>query len=255
MTTQNRPQNHGFSLVELSIVLVILGLLTGGILTGQSLIKASELRAVTSELQRFQSAAQTFRDKYFAVPGDFASVAAGFSAAPWPTAGGGNNDGQIVSTATANTNEPSLFWVQLSAAGMVEGTFTNVANTTFTAGTNNPRSKLSQAGWNIMWLGTRALADATYYEGDYGNAFFFGGGTALGTPTAILKPEDAWNIDTKMDDGRPAVGGVKSLESQGNATAGSGCGNLATAATTLAASLYDLTATGTTCSLVIKSGF
>src|SRR6478736_3210874 len=61
----------GFSLVELSIVLVILGLLTGGILAGQSLIRAAELRAVGTEYGRYATATQTFRDKYLALPGDF----------------------------------------------------------------------------------------------------------------------------------------------------------------------------------------
>lgn len=62
---------HGFSLVELSIVLVILGLLTGGILAGQSLIRAAELRSVSTEQSRWVTAANSFRDKYFALPGDF----------------------------------------------------------------------------------------------------------------------------------------------------------------------------------------
>lgn len=61
---------RGFSLVELSIVLVILGLLTGGILAGQSLIRASELRSVSTELQRYSSAIYSFRDQYMALPGD-----------------------------------------------------------------------------------------------------------------------------------------------------------------------------------------
>ena len=46
---------QGFSLVELSIVLVILGLLTGGILAGQNLIRAAELRAVTTQINNFSS--------------------------------------------------------------------------------------------------------------------------------------------------------------------------------------------------------
>ncbi|MGB1540395.1 MAG: prepilin-type N-terminal cleavage/methylation domain-containing protein, partial [Rickettsiales bacterium] len=61
----------GFSLVELSIVLVILGLLTGGILGGQSLIRAAELRSVSKEYEKYQTAINIFKDKYFALPGDF----------------------------------------------------------------------------------------------------------------------------------------------------------------------------------------
>lgn len=62
--------DRGFSLVELSIVLVILGLLTGGILAGQSLIRAAELRSVITTTDRYQAAVYSFRDKYFALPGD-----------------------------------------------------------------------------------------------------------------------------------------------------------------------------------------
>jgi len=53
-------RRHGFSLVELSIVLVILGLLTGGILGGQSLIRAAELRSIASDLFRYGTAVNSF---------------------------------------------------------------------------------------------------------------------------------------------------------------------------------------------------
>lgn len=66
--------HDGFSLVELSIVLVILGLLTGGILAGQSLIRASELRSVSVDLVRTQTAVMSFRDKYMAIPGDMSTA-------------------------------------------------------------------------------------------------------------------------------------------------------------------------------------
>ena len=72
----------GFSLVELSIVLVILGLLVGGVLSGQSLIRAAELRAATQEYQRYYTATQTFRDKYFAIPGDFNNAQAFWDSRP-----------------------------------------------------------------------------------------------------------------------------------------------------------------------------
>mgnify|MGYP001100732306 CR=1 FL=1 len=60
----------GFSLVELSIVLVILGLLVGGILGGKSLIKAAELRSISTEQAQWNTAIKAFRDKYFMLPGD-----------------------------------------------------------------------------------------------------------------------------------------------------------------------------------------
>ncbi|MFZ4540565.1 MAG: pilus assembly FimT family protein [Rickettsiales bacterium] len=79
-----RTQQRAFSLVELSIVLVILGLLVGGILSGQALIRASELRAVVTEYNRHAVDTKTFRDKYFALPGDMAN-ATSF----WGRVGGG----------------------------------------------------------------------------------------------------------------------------------------------------------------------
>lgn len=79
-------QRNAFSLVELSIVLVILGLLVGGILAGQSLIRASELRAVTSEQARIVTAIQAFRDKYFALPGDMRNASTSGAYKPQPIA-------------------------------------------------------------------------------------------------------------------------------------------------------------------------
>jgi prepilin-type N-terminal cleavage/methylation domain-containing protein len=67
---QRTSAKSAFSLVELSIVLVILGLLVGGVLAGQSLIRAAQLRAVTAQVGQYAAASKTFRDKYFALPGD-----------------------------------------------------------------------------------------------------------------------------------------------------------------------------------------
>jgi prepilin-type N-terminal cleavage/methylation domain-containing protein len=63
-----------FSLVELSIVLVILGLLVGGVLSGQALIRASEMRSITAQANQYRAAIYSFRDKYFAIPGDMANA-------------------------------------------------------------------------------------------------------------------------------------------------------------------------------------
>lgn len=253
-----RYADHGFSLVELSIVLVILGLLTGGILSGQSLIRAAELRSVTTEFNRYTTAVGSFRDKYFALPGDMNNSASfGWKDAAGTTVGNGDGNGQIASTATNTTNEISLFWVDLANAGLIEGSYTLIANTTLTPAINNPKSKLNNGAWNIGYLGTVANTSGTYYEGNYNNVFFFGSGTNATSPGGLLKSEEAWNIDTKIDDGKPQTGSFTTLESQGSATAGAGCGNAAanTGANT-AVTAYDLAnSSGTACSFVIKTGY
>lgn len=239
----NRPctrSKAGFSLVELSIVLVILGLLVGGILAGQSLIRAAELRAVSSEKDRFTTALGAFRDKYFALPGDF-SKATDFG---WANGGNGNGNGMIEASATAAQNEASTFWTHLSSAGLIEGNFTNVPNTTaFTLGTHNPRSKINTAGWNVLYLGNIVAANTDHFPGTYGNALFFGANGAAGAyslPGEVIKPEEAWNLDTKVDDGRPDLGGVLTMES--DTTCGTTAG-------------YVLTQTGNTCALIFKSNY
>jgi prepilin-type N-terminal cleavage/methylation domain-containing protein len=127
---------NGFSLIELSIVLVILGLLTGGVLTGQNLIRAAELRSITTEFQNYQASVMTFRNKYMALPGDMVN-ATSF----WASAGGtgadaicfavestgaetcnGNGDGSIGELGAPS--ERYRFWQHLANAGLVQGSYT-----------------------------------------------------------------------------------------------------------------------------------
>ncbi|KKB96539.1 hypothetical protein SZ25_00353 [Candidatus Arcanobacter lacustris] len=64
-------KNCGFTLIELSIVMVIIGLIIGGILTGQALIHGAGVRATISQLKQYSTATNLFNMKYNAVPGDF----------------------------------------------------------------------------------------------------------------------------------------------------------------------------------------
>ncbi len=116
---------HAFSLVELSIVLVILGLLVGGILAGQSLIRASELRTVSADVSRYNQAMLAFKDKYFALAGDITNATAFWgTAASCPgtyttpssdnTTCNGDGNGQVTSIETWRT------WQQLTAAGLTQ---------------------------------------------------------------------------------------------------------------------------------------
>src|SRR5271170_3878378 len=65
--------NAAFTLIELSIVLVIIGLIVGGVLVGQDLIKAAQIRATVTQLEKYNTSVNTFRGKYNGLPGDLQS--------------------------------------------------------------------------------------------------------------------------------------------------------------------------------------
>lgn len=218
---------RGFSLVELSIVLVILGLLTGGILTGQSLIRAAELRSVVQEAQRFTTAAYSFRNKYMAIPGDMmnatrfwgraslASSCVTHSGADVSANGTCDGDGNGRLT---NSAEGLQFWRQLALAGLIEGNYTGIVDSSGNiAGENVPASRLSNAAWYAESLGKfGGDAAANYgatYEREYGNSNLGMGSARAGMHhfDKVLRPEDAWNIDVKLDDGKPAMGKVVAM--------------------------------------------
>lgn len=221
MTTQ-----RGFSLVELSIVLVILGLLTGGILAGQSLIRAAELRSVTTEYQRYIAAVQSFRDKFMGLPGDIGNATKfwGDDNTYCPDAAitngtpgtcNGNGDGNLSSSTTASTTaENYRFWQQLALAGLIEGSYTGISgplgNRQVLLGTNAPASKLKPAGWYTEPMGIQTSASIFAWEGSYGNPFYFGAAETNDiVEISAIKPEELWNIDSKLDDGQPAYGNVR----------------------------------------------
>lgn len=250
MSSQNFPSiitsmRSGFSLVELSIVLVILGLLTGGILAGQSLIRAAELRAVNTEFQRYQTAFNAFHDKYLGVPGDLNTAtkffgrmttdsACLFNAGTTVDAGrgvcDGNGNGQIDTTfgGTGNISEWFSLWRHLTSAGLIEGSYTGrytsssaTCDAPNAATQNCPSSKLGNAQWQAItwysyWTPTGPLQDYLIIGRNLSHGAGSGGG--------VMKAEEAWNIDTKMDDGIGSTGSVRSRESGGT------CANYTTGA-------------------------
>ncbi len=251
--------SRGFSLVELSIVLVILGLLTGGILAGQSLIRAAELRAVTTERDRYITAARTFRDKYFTIPGDMANATSfwgkdnvactGHTGTTMvPGTCNGDGDGILEYGAASVTNEMFQFWKQLALAGMIEGSYSGLAGSAAgqhsVFGTNAPRSRLNRGGWttyNLLIVGHSAITDF-----DYGNELTMGAENNSSGYGPVLKPEEAWNIDTKTDDGKPQRGNTMAV----------GWDNCTTAANSAdLSSDYALTTTSSECAMIFPKAF
>jgi prepilin-type N-terminal cleavage/methylation domain-containing protein len=256
---------RAFSLVELSIVLVIVGLLTGGILMGQSLIRNSELQSIVSEVQKYKDAAIAFREQYDALPGDMSDatnywgrqinvascVTNSAAAVATPGACDGDGDGLVEwAGAVSTSGEAFQFWRQLSQSKIITGQFTGLAGSGATThvvvGTNAPASKLTNAGWGAFTFGNY-VGDASNFAYNYGSVLTLGGTVSNNWNfMPIMKPEEAWNIDTKVDDGKPGAGNVITF----NITS---CANAANSADYAAD--YRVNSTSTVCGLYFANAF
>lgn len=229
------PHAQAFSLVELSIVLVVIGLITGSILYGQNLLRMAAIRSVVVDRDRFMAAATNFRTKYKALPGDF-STATSY----WGTASGGcysgarsdtqtcngNNDGLVVSD---NKMEHFLFWQHLGNAGFIESQYNGMPASGgylyYTRGINVPASRISNVGWGIRGVNVMN-ASSTWFTGTYGNALTIGvlRGNNRNEDGAFTA-EEAWGLDRKIDDGKPGIGKLIALNWATCTTAGAATDN------------------------------
>lgn len=217
---QKKQKQSGFTLVELAIVLVIIGLIVGGVLVGQDLIKAATLRAATAQLDKIDAAANTFRNKYNALPGDLPNPTSFFASVTGddPTAAGlGNGDGAVQAdddaACTGNTacisGEAAVFWYELAQAGLITEPITNVgmAKAALAIDDNSvPQSKLGKGARVTV----NSIAGRNYYV--LGNASGTTAATGLATWAAGISGIDAYNLDTKVDDGVPTTGKLLSVD-------------------------------------------
>lgn len=251
---------RGFSLVELSIVLVILGLLAGGVLAGQSLIRAAELRSVVTDYESYKTAVHTFREKYFELPGD-ALRATQFWGQSTACAGAsatgvcnGNGDGKITAgnlAAGALPNEAFMFWSHLASAGLIAGQYTGIAGAArgddADGGSNVPSGKIQSSVW-FMRHRDNADVSCCHSTYNYGNVLFLGGEISAWPTGKILRTEDAWNIDNKTDDGHASRGNVWAVHYRectlADDTVGTGTDHLD----------YDLQRTDLSCGLLFRTG-
>jgi prepilin-type N-terminal cleavage/methylation domain-containing protein len=226
-------RNHGFSLLEISIVMVILALLTGGIVAGSSLVRSAEVRSILEDYQVYESALQTFREYYQSLPGDLSNAAelwgaaAGsgsdatcFSAASASLAtcngdGNGSIGNATSAEATSGNHEWFLAWKHLANAGLILGNFTGVRGSAGPAhavvGQNVPVSKMgSFAGFTLFNVGT-PNAGVSWYPGTYNHVMIFGhelGNRETLGPT--LSASELHGLDSKIDDALPGQGSVRS---------------------------------------------
>jgi prepilin-type N-terminal cleavage/methylation domain-containing protein len=215
---------EGFTLVEMAIVLVIIGLLVGGILVGTDLIKTAYRRAEVSQMGKFASAYNTFRLKYNCVPGDCASASAlglGMD---------GNGDGMIdYLVPGANIQEYYQAWAQLGAANLVAGQYSGVNpfDGSCLPGVCPPSVISAQGAYwigGIASLGNSMFLSAPYgtnmYADTYATLFIVANSSRW---HGVLGVYDTFYMDTKLDDGVADKGRlltVNSNEAAGNCVTG-----------------------------------
>lgn len=240
---------HGFTLIEIAVVLVIAGLIIGGIMGGQSLLRQSQLQTVISDYTKYSSTANQFRLQYGGWPGDLADATNYWGddatncsdtnvANGSPGTCNGNGDGDI-----ADSTEPYRAWQQLVLAKLIKGSFSGTG-TAAVPGTNTPSSRVSGAGWNFGYKAVTS-SDTDWYDQELKNFLTFGATNAATLPQgATLTASEAWNIDKKLDDSTPAYGRVVALKPSPSTIAP----NCTTSATDASAA-YNITNSSVTCSL------
>jgi prepilin-type N-terminal cleavage/methylation domain-containing protein len=256
----------GFTLAEMSIVLVIIGVIVGGVLLGRSVLTTSRLQAVVTDADSYITATGNFKQAYQALPGDMANATS-----YWGIAGGTAGDNYTITCSTIVNNSGTCngngggtlgttsyeyeifrYWQQLYLAGMFSQKLSGVASSAgvygATVGTNVPTSSIVGGGFAPLWKGTVAAADANFIAGAYGNVLIFGSGkNGVITTGGILTPDQAASIDGKIDDGIPGTGNVRSLIY--NAAYSSAC------TTNASPSAYNVSNSGTVCPLIFITGY
>jgi len=174
-------RQSGFTLIEIAIVLVIIGLLLGGILKGQELITSARVRNIIAQLDGTKAAFFGFQDRYRALPGDFSAATTQISGATQ----NGNGDGQILGT------EAIAVWDHLSHAGFINGTYVYAAAESATTTPNNPYGARLQLIYDNVYADAAPTSRTNLKTGPQ-------------IPVNILA-----EIDRKIDDGNALRGTMR----------------------------------------------
>lgn len=236
--------SHAFTLVELSIVIVIIGLIIAGVTAGRSLVKQAQLNRVTTDLGKYKAAILAFKLQYNYLPGDIPNAYA-----YWGTAFGctnailnvdlgvgcnGNGNGKIEFGAYSRLGEGRLAWQQLSKVGLIEGAYNGSLNDGVTPwrcvpGLNVPSGPFGNGGYELtdQLLTTTGVTSGIIIASQTSNDTCWG---------ALFIPREARSIDSKIDDGSPVLGKMHGANGQSGTACKSG-------------NNYDLTQSGVHCYL------
>lgn len=231
---KNSSRQAGFTLVELAIVMTIIGLLIGGILKGQELMRNARLTATIAQARSYEAAITGFRDATGSLPGDLRNAGNRLpgctTACSPPVATAGNSfigdpawaendwDSQAVTLAATNTDvgsETLLFWLHMLQFGLISGVSSETMNgAAMSWGVTHPASRLN-GGFIVGYANGQNVTPGGTTGGVRPNGLFI---AIVSSPTDDLnetpgvKPLQAKQVaqlDRKMDDGRPSAGFVQ----------------------------------------------
>lgn len=203
----------GFTLVELAVVIVIIGLIVAGVTAGQMLVKQANLRALITQADQIRSAVNSFKLQYNGLPGDITN---GYSY--WTTCGAsaavcnGDGDKQIEVSLKTGSQQPEgyIAWWQLSQAGVFPGTYTipgsGSGSTVGVINSNIPQSKYPGVGISLGYNAGTVLSST--HTGGAKNFIIYGRVATTIANGVFLTPPQAASIDDKADDGNPSTGSV-----------------------------------------------
>lgn len=209
----------GFTLIEMSIVLVIIGLIIGGILKGQEIIESARQKNVITQVDALRAAINTFNDRYSGIPGDYNRATTRIANLPGLTNGGGNGvigTDHATLTALNGSTEPwtgdsetQNFWCHLSAAQLIgeSSTTCNTAITFFGDGSSLPSTAAPGSGMTAVYglyeVGTGDRR-ATWVRVHRAVA------AIAAVANGAFSGKQMYEMDTKTDDGRPTTGTLRS---------------------------------------------
>ena len=181
----------GFTLIELAIVLVIIGLLLGGVLRGQELINSARVKNITRDFQNVQVYIYGYQDRFRAVPGDDINAVGHVGVVANAATGGPLGNGQIGGAwdSAVQTDESYVFWQQVRLAGLAPGS-TQLGVPEF-----EPRNA-SGGRIGIQSIGA-GFVEINNMQGAYAVC------------SGLILGRDALQLDTTLDDGNTATGNVR----------------------------------------------
>lgn len=199
----------GFTLVELSIVIVIVGLIVAGITAGQALVKQSQIRALLTQADQIRAATNAFKLQYNGLPGDINNGSSYWTTTCNATGSGasdnycdGDGNKQIL-VGGGNTAESFPAWMHITLAKLYPGNFFPTTGAVGILNGNIPLSKFPGVGMSIGF-DSGALTGIVIGK----NIVLFGGQNTTVANRAFLTPPQAYALDAKADDGAANRGSI-----------------------------------------------